>query len=105
MGQFVKVATVGDIPEGQIRQYEVADESIVICHAGDEFYALSDECSHDSSPFRDGHLDGHELVCPRHGARFDIRTGAFTAPPAVVGIDRFELKVEGEDIYVLVDQV
>lgn len=103
MGRFVRVARVGDIPEGQVREYEVADVSIVICNADGKFYALADECSHDSSPFGDGRLVGHELVCPRHGAMFDIRTGAFTAPPAVVGIDRFELKVEGEDIYVLVD--
>ena len=103
MGHFVRVAGVGDIPEGQVREYEVADVNIVICHASDGFYALANECSHDSSPFGDGRLVGHELVCPRHGARFDIRTGAFTAPPAVVGIDRFELKVESVDIYVLVD--
>jgi 3-phenylpropionate/trans-cinnamate dioxygenase ferredoxin subunit len=103
MGRFVRVARVDDIPEGQVREYEVADMSIVICHAGSGFYALADECSHDSAPFGDGRLVGHELVCPRHGATFDVRSGAVSSPPAVVGIDRFELKVEGEDIYVLVD--
>ncbi len=103
MGRFVKVARVGDIPEGQVREYEVADVSIVICHTAGRFYALANECSHDSASFGDGRLVGHELVCPRHGATFDLRSGAVSGPPAVVGIDRFELKVEGEDIYVLVD--
>lgn len=103
MAEFTKVCTVSDVPEGEIRPFQVGHTEIVICNTGDGFYALADECSHDSAPISDGDLDGNTIVCVRHGAEFDARTGEVTGPPAVVGIDKYELKIEGEDILVKVD--
>ncbi|MDH3892119.1 MAG: non-heme iron oxygenase ferredoxin subunit [candidate division Zixibacteria bacterium] len=102
MSAFVRVADTADIPPGEMKSFTVAHRQIVVCNIDNEFFALADECSHDSAPISDGHLDEARLVCPRHGATFDIRSGRATGPPAVVGIDKYELKIEGEGILVMV---
>ena len=84
-----------------MKAFEVEHTGIVIGNVDGKFYAFQDECSHDSAPISTGHLIGKEIVCPRHGARFDIKSGAVTGPPAVAPIDTFEIKIEGEDIYIL----
>ena len=103
MPEYRKVAAVDEIPEGGMKSFRIGHEQIVICHSGGKYYAIADECSHDAAPISTGHLRGAEIICPRHGARFDVTSGAVTAPPAVAPIDTFEVKVEGEDIYVRVD--
>ena len=103
MADFVKVAVTSDIPIGQLRAFQAGHTRIVIGNSGDGYFALADECSHDSAPISDGNLVGNNIVCPRHGAKFDIHTGAVTGPPAVIGIDKYELRIEGEDILVKVD--
>lgn len=104
MAKFVKVARISDIPEGKLKGFEVGFNRFVIAHTADGFFALADECSHDSAPIADGRVRGSEIMCTRHGARFDVKTGAVTAPPAIVPIDTFPLKVEGDDIYVELDE-
>lgn len=103
MAGFQRVASTGDIPTGSLKAYTVGYQKLAIAHTEDGFWAVADECSHDSAPISDGELRGHEVVCARHGARFDLRTGAVTAPPAIVPIDTLELKIEGEDILVLIE--
>ena len=103
MAEFVKVASVEDIPEGKMKSVRAGHTKVVVCHLKDGFFAVADECSHDYAPISTGQVKDDEIVCPRHGAKFDIRTGAVKAPPAVTGIDIFETKVEEGNIYVLVD--
>ena len=103
MAEFVKVASTSDIPEGTCKAFDVKLNEFVIAHTADGFHAIADECSHDGSPFGESKLDGFEVICPRHGARFDVRSGDVTAPPAVVPVDKYELKVEGNDILVRLD--
>ena len=103
MADFRKVAAVADIPVGTMKSVEVAHERILVCHTETGFFAVADECSHDSAPMGNGHLHRNEVTCPRHGARFDITSGAVLGPPAVVPIDTFKVKVEGEDIFILVE--
>lgn len=103
MPEFVRVATVDEIPVGEMKAFEIRHNRLAVCHTEDGFHAIADECSHDSAPIGAGRLEGNEIVCPRHGARFDIRSGEVTAVPAVVGIDTFETKVENNQIYVRLD--
>jgi nitrite reductase/ring-hydroxylating ferredoxin subunit len=103
MGEFKKVATTAEVPPGTMKCITVKSHRLVLCNTGDGVYAVADECSHDSAPISTGRLEGREVVCPRHGARFDVSDGSVKAPPAVVGIDTYELKIEGNDIYVVVD--
>jgi len=103
MAEFKRVANVADIPEGQMRGFEVGFDKVAVCHTSEGFFAITDECSHDAAPISSGSVAGNEVVCPRHGARFDLKTGDVTAPPAVVGIDTLELKIENDEIFVKVD--
>ena len=104
MGQFYKVAHKDDIPLGKMKSYEVDYDKVVICHTEDGYFALEDVCSHDSAPISDGIINRHgQIVCPRHGAKFDCKTGEVKAAPAVVGIDKFEIKIENDMIFVYKD--
>ena len=81
---------------------EVEDRLIVLIHAAGHFYALDDVCTHDGGPLSDGPLDAQEgtIACPRHGAKFDIRTGAAVTMPATKPTIVHEVKVEGEQVFV-----
>jgi 3-phenylpropionate/trans-cinnamate dioxygenase ferredoxin subunit len=105
MAEFVKVATVDEIPVGTFKSVEVDFTPVVLIHNSDGFFAVANECTHDSAPIADGRLrrDGREIMCTRHGARFDVRTGAVTNPPAIVPIDTYEVKVDGNDVLVAVE--
>ena len=83
-----------------MKTFEIEQTRFIIAHTSEGFFAVADECSHDSGPIGQGHLHGMEVICPRHGARFDLRTGAPTAPPAVAPIDNFEVKLENGDLFV-----
>ncbi|GIW46803.1 MAG: (2Fe-2S)-binding protein [Deltaproteobacteria bacterium] len=103
MGEFVKVAKVSDIPSGEVRSFVVNNEVIAICHVNGKFYAFKDECTHMAYPLSDGHLDGEIITCAYHGAKFNVRTGEVVAMPAVEPLEVFEVKVEGDSIYVAID--
>jgi nitrite reductase/ring-hydroxylating ferredoxin subunit len=103
MAEYIKVTSTGDIPLGQMKGYEVAEEKVVIAHTDKGFFALIDECTHDSAPISDGRIRDGQLLCKRHGARFDPATGDVLAPPAVVPLDTLEIKIEGDDILVLLE--
>ena len=100
MAEFVKVARVEDIPPGGRLWYDFEEETVVIFNVGGEFYCIADVCTHDGGPLEDGELEGYEVECPRHGARFDIRSGAAVAMPAVTPVESFEVKVEEGWVYV-----
>jgi 3-phenylpropionate/trans-cinnamate dioxygenase ferredoxin subunit len=100
---FVKVAKVSDLPSGEVRVVEVEDEDVALCNVNGEIYAIANLCTHDNGPLNAGHLSGDEIECPRHGARFNVRTGAVKALPAVMPLPTFEVQVQGEDILVDVD--
>jgi 3-phenylpropionate/trans-cinnamate dioxygenase ferredoxin subunit len=100
---FVKAAKVGDIPPGRVKVVEVGDEDVALCNVDGEFYALANVCTHDDGPLGEGYLLGDEIECPRHGARFDVRTGEVKVLPAIVPVPTFDVKVEGDDVYVDVD--
>lgn len=98
--QYVRVANENEIPEGQVRVFEVQDARVAVCRTGGVFYAFEDVCTHDDGPLGEGGLDGVEIECPRHGARFDVRTGAVCRMPAVAPIQVFPLRVENGDVLV-----
>lgn len=100
MAQWVKVAVITDVPAGQVKAVEVNGKRLALCHAADAWYAVDDLCTHDDGPLAEGTLDGMELECPRHGARFDVRSGAVKCLPAVIPITSYPVKVEGNDVLV-----
>ncbi len=99
-----KLGKKEDFPEGTAVPMQVDGQAIVVCHLeGGKFYAVEDRCSHDDEELSGGGLEGCELICPRHGARFDVRDGSVTAPPAFYPIDTFEVTVRHGDVFVTLD--
>lgn len=96
-----KIGRKDEFPEGKATAVEVDGVALVICRTDEgKFYALEDRCSHDDEELSCGDLEGCEVVCPRHGARFDIRDGSVTAPPAFTPIDTFDIEVRHGHVYV-----
>ena len=98
--QFSKVAQKADIPEGQVKVFQVDGEEIALCNVSGSFFAVADLCSHDDGPLGEGELIEYQIECPRHGARFDVRTGKALCLPAVTAIPTYEVEVRGEEVWV-----
>jgi 3-phenylpropionate/trans-cinnamate dioxygenase ferredoxin subunit len=99
MAEWIKVATVDELPPGERIVVDMDYEWVAIFNVGGTLYAINDTCSHEETSLAEGELDGYEVTCPLHGARFDIRTGDVLSFPAVVGVDAYEVKIEGDDVY------
>ncbi|HVP20691.1 MAG TPA: non-heme iron oxygenase ferredoxin subunit [Anaerolineaceae bacterium] len=91
--KFYEIANVDDIPNGERIFLEIGTNQIVVFNITGNFYAIGDVCTHDDGPLGDGELDGYEVICPRHGARFDVRSGKATALPAVFPTPSYPIKV------------
>lgn len=82
--EFVQVVEAGDVAPGERILIEIDELPIAVFNVSGKFYAIGDVCTHDDGPLGDGELDGFQIVCPRHGARFDIRSGKALTLPAFV---------------------
>ena len=100
MAEFVTVAHLEDVPPGSVKTFFVGNQHLALANVEGQIYAIQDVCSHDGGPLGEGEVEGYEVECPRHGARFDLRTGAVRSFPAVVGIKTYQTKVDGSDIKV-----
>ena len=101
MSDFVAVATIDDIPPGQVRYIELAGRALALCHVeGEGFFAIDDVCTHDGGSLDQGELDDDQIECPRHGARFNVRSGAVVTLPATLPIHTYPVRVEGNLILV-----
>ena len=103
MSEFVHITTVADVPDGSKQYYEIEDRLIVLFHVDGQFHCLDDVCTHDGGPLGEGQLTGHQIACPRHGAKFDIRTGKAVTMPATEGTVVHEVKVEGDRVLVRIN--
>ena len=97
---FVTVAKVGEIPEGGVKVVRVEDQAIAIFHVNGGYYAIDDLCTHDGGPLAEGILEGEVIECPRHGAKFNVKTGAVLSLPATAPIPTYTVRVEGDEIKV-----
>jgi 3-phenylpropionate/trans-cinnamate dioxygenase ferredoxin subunit len=76
---------------------------VALCNVDGQIYAVANVCTHDDGPLGEGYLLGDEIECPRHGARFNVRSGTVRGLPAIIPIPTFEVKIEGDDVLVDVD--
>ncbi|RJO66915.1 MAG: non-heme iron oxygenase ferredoxin subunit [Myxococcales bacterium] len=91
------------LPPGTKQSVKVSDEKLLIGRSADGLlFAVENLCTHDDGPLAEGELDGRELVCPRHGARFDIKTGAALCLPATAPLTAFPIR-ENEDGWIEVN--
>jgi len=102
MPEYVTVARAADVPPGERIVVEVKERYIAIFNVSGTYYAIEDVCTHDDGPLAEGELHGLEIECPRHGARFDISTGKVLSMPATQDVQRFEVRVEGDVLQILI---
>jgi len=100
MSDFIKVAKTSALAPGQKMLVDYQGTPVGLLNLDGEFYAIHDICTHDGGPLVEGELQGDVIVCPRHGARFDVRTGAVRSLPAYRPVPTYRVKVEGEDILI-----
>lgn len=100
MTDFVKVANVEDVPENTVKVVEAAGTKIALCHSEGGFYAVADLCTHDNGPLGEGELWDGQIECPRHGARFDIKSGKALCLPAVLPVPTYKVELRGNEIWV-----
>lgn len=100
MADFVTVAQVDELPAGDRMVVEINRKWVAVFNVSGEYHAIQDICSHDGGELAEGELNGCEIACPRHGAKFDIRTGKVLTPPALVDIPAFEVRVVNGEIQV-----
>jgi 3-phenylpropionate/trans-cinnamate dioxygenase ferredoxin subunit len=101
MSEFIKVATLDEIPVGGSTLVEVDYVRVALFNLNGTIYAIEDVCTHDGGPLVEGTVvNGCEVMCPRHGARFDIRTGAALSFPAFEATKTFAVRIDGNDVLI-----
>jgi 3-phenylpropionate/trans-cinnamate dioxygenase ferredoxin component len=102
MPEFVTVATTDELAPGERIIIEVKDHYVAVFQVGDRYFAIEDVCTHDDGPVAEGELEGTIIECPRHGARFDITTGAVVSMPATKPVPRYEVRVQDQEIQIMI---
>jgi 3-phenylpropionate/trans-cinnamate dioxygenase ferredoxin subunit len=100
MAAFVRVGSADDIQPGTKRVLEADGLLLVVVNLDGRFYALEDVCTHDGGPVGEGELKNGHLICPRHGAQFDVVTGAALTLPAFEPVPTYEVQVRDGEIWV-----
>ena len=98
---YVRVCGVSDLAPGEALRIEVGPEPIGLFNVAGDFLAIDDTCTHGKWSLCDGYLDGDEIECTLHMAKFNLRTGAVVAPPATAPVKVYPVKIE--DGAVLID--
>jgi 3-phenylpropionate/trans-cinnamate dioxygenase ferredoxin subunit len=93
--KYVEITPASELPDGERMFVTIDDKSIVIFNIAGALFAIADRCSHDEGPLGDGDLENYGIICPRHGARFDVHTGQALGLPAVVDIPVYPIRVNG----------
>ncbi len=104
MSEWVTVAPADALRPGEWRVVDVDGAQIVVFNLDGEFYALEDVCTHDGGQLTGGHIEGDQIVCPRHGAHFCIRTGEALTPPAYEPTAKFPVRIEAGNVQVRDDR-
>ncbi len=94
------LAKTTDVEPGRVAVFDAHEHRVALCNVDGMFYAIDDVCTHDGGALDQGELEGTEIECPRHGARFDVRTGAVRALPAFAPIATYPVRVEGDRVEV-----
>lgn len=97
---FERVASIDDVPAGAVKVVEAGGRSLALCNLDGSFYAVDNLCTHDGGPLGEGTLYNGTVECPRHGARFDVQTGAVKALPAVRPVRAYPVQVDGNEVSV-----
>jgi len=92
-GNWTDAGPTAELPDGESRSFMVGRCAIAVARSGADYFAVADLCTHDGAELAGGAVENGEIVCPRHGARFCLRTGAALTPPAYEAIPVYETKI------------
>jgi len=95
---FIPICALSEISPGQIKAVRIGDKEILLVRENGNLFALDNVCTHDGGDLGDGTIIDGQIQCPRHGARFDLKTGAVTQMPAAIGIKTYKVKIENGDV-------
>ena len=98
--EFLKACAESEISEGMVKSIELSKRPLAIAKFQGIIYAVDDICTHDGGDLGEGDIVKGQIQCPRHGARFDLKTGQVTRMPAVFGINTYEVKIENGSVYI-----
>jgi 3-phenylpropionate/trans-cinnamate dioxygenase ferredoxin subunit len=101
---FIKVAPLAEIPAEGAAGFEIDGEPVCLIRTGGEIYAMRDVCSHAEVPLSEGEVYDHTVECWLHGSCFDVRTGRPTGPPASEPVPVYQVKIDGDDVYVAISK-
>ena len=101
--KWIDAGPVGNLGDGNAVSLAVGRRMIAVARSGDAYFAIEDICTHDGAQLTGGAIEGTEIICPRHGARFCLRTGEALSPPAYEPVRVFETKIEGGRLWVRAD--
>ena len=104
MAEYVEVALASELLPGGKKLLDIDGRAVALFNVGGKLYAIDDVCTHDGGPLAEGELDGCEIVCPRHGALFDVRTGAALCMPAFEPVMAHAVKVENGVVFVRLNE-
>ena len=104
MADYVRVCSAKDVPDECAKRVLVGDVPVCVVQSEGEFYALYDVCSHEEIPLSEGDVDEGTIECYLHGSRFDLQSGRPIGLPATVPVPVYPVKVEGDDVYVAVEE-
>ena len=104
MSDWIDVVSAADLAPGAFHVVDVEDTQIAVFNVDGDFFAIEDLCSHDLACLTEGDVEGGEVVCPIHGARFDLRTGEALTPPAYEPVPTFPVRVEAGMVQVRDDR-
>ena len=97
---FTKVATIGEVAPGKAKQVTVNGHKLGIYNVNGTFYAIDDTCTHRGAPLSEGECEGTVVVCPWHGAQFDLTNGSYLSPPASRAVASYKVQVVGDEVQV-----
>jgi nitrite reductase/ring-hydroxylating ferredoxin subunit len=91
---FQRIASLAEVPEGELRAFDLTGARVAVVHVEQELFAIADECPHDLGSLAEGELGGDEdsVICPEDGSEFDLRTGEPLAGPAVDPVRIFRVR-------------
>lgn len=98
---WIDAGPTSALADGQTLSIPVGRRVIAIARSGEEYFAIEDVCTHDGAELTGGAIENAEIICPRHGARFCLRTGEALSPPAYEAVSVFETKIVSDRLWVL----
>jgi 3-phenylpropionate/trans-cinnamate dioxygenase ferredoxin subunit len=98
--KWIDAGPTADLQDGEAISIPVGRRMIAVVRSGAEYFAIEDVCTHDGAELTGGDVEGAEIICPRHGARFCLRTGQALSPPAYEPVRVFETKISDGRLWV-----